>query len=142
LLFTGQRRGDVIRMGRQHVHDNWMKVRQQKTGASLDVPLDPALQEILAATPTSNMTFLTTSHGQPFAAHHFTTWFRAACRQAGLPPGLTAHGLRKACCRRLAEKGCTPHEIAAISGHASLAEVARYTKVESKGGKNEQKRKT
>jgi hypothetical protein len=36
--------------------------------------------------------------------------------------------LRKAACRRLAEAGCTVHEIAAISGHASLHEVERYTK--------------
>jgi hypothetical protein len=28
----------------------------------------------------------------------------------------------------LAEAGCTVHEIAAISGHASLKEVERYTK--------------
>jgi integrase len=30
--------------------------------------------------------------------------------------------------RRLAEAGCTMHEIAAIIGHASLNEVQRYTK--------------
>lgn len=29
---------------------------------------------------------------------------------------------------RLGEAGCTEHEIAAITGHASLREVARYTK--------------
>jgi hypothetical protein len=29
---------------------------------------------------------------------------------------------------RLAEAGCTVHEIATISGHASLREVERYTK--------------
>jgi Phage integrase family len=40
----------------------------------------------------------------------------------------SAHGLRKAAARRLAEAGCTEHEIAAITGHASLREVARYTK--------------
>jgi integrase len=28
----------------------------------------------------------------------------------------------------LAEIGCTEHEIAAITGHASIAEVQRYTK--------------
>ena len=39
-----------------------------------------------------------------------------------------AHGLRKAACRRLAEAGCSANEIAAISGHASLREVERYTK--------------
>jgi hypothetical protein len=29
---------------------------------------------------------------------------------------------------RLAEAGCTAHEIAAITGHATLSEVQRYTK--------------
>ena len=36
--------------------------------------------------------------------------------------------LRKAAARRLAEAGCTEHEIAAITAHASLREIARYTK--------------
>ena len=33
LLFTGQRRGDVIRLGRQHVKGGFITVRQGKTGA-------------------------------------------------------------------------------------------------------------
>jgi integrase len=41
--------------------------------------------------------------------------------------GCSAHGLRKAAARRLAEAGATTHEISAITGHASLKEVARYT---------------
>jgi integrase len=137
LLYTGQRRGDVSRMGRQHVRvrDSKLMVKQQKTGAELEIPLLPALQDVLAATPTSKMTFLTTSHGRPFAAHHFTRWFREACAQAHLPPGLTAHGLRKACCRRMAEDGCTAHEIAAITGHRTLAEVIlRGGRSEEAGG--------
>jgi site-specific recombinase XerD len=36
--------------------------------------------------------------------------------------------LRKATARRLAEIGCTAHQIAAVTGHASLSEVQRYTK--------------
>jgi hypothetical protein len=36
--------------------------------------------------------------------------------------------VRKAACRRLAETGCTAHQITAISGHLSLSEVQRYTK--------------
>jgi hypothetical protein len=35
---------------------------------------------------------------------------------------------REAACRRLAEAGCTVHQIAAISGHVTLEEVQRYTK--------------
>jgi integrase len=35
LLYTGQRRGDVIRMGRQHVKGGFLTVRQGKTGATV-----------------------------------------------------------------------------------------------------------
>jgi integrase len=45
-----------------------------------------------------------------------------------LPKECTAHGLRKAGCRRLAEAGCSASEIAAWSGHKKLGEVSRYTK--------------
>jgi integrase len=37
------------------------------------------------------------------------------------------HGLRKAACRRLAEAGCSANEIMAISGHATMKELVRYT---------------
>jgi integrase len=128
LLYTGQRRGDVIRMGRQHVRAGFLQVRQAKTGAVLEIPLHPALQEILAAHPAEHLTFLTTQAGKPFTAAGFTGWFRDRCREAGLPLGLSAHGLRKATCRRLAEAGCSANQIAAISGHTTLREVERYTK--------------
>ncbi|MGB8899053.1 MAG: tyrosine-type recombinase/integrase [Methylocella sp.] len=127
LLYTGQRRGDIIRMGHQHVRDRSVAVRQQKTGAVLEIPLHPALAEAIAAHPAGQLTFLTTAAGKPFSAQGFTAWFRAMVREAGLPPGLSAHGLRKAMCRRLAESGCSANQIASISGHLSLREVARYT---------------
>ena len=47
---------------------------------------------------------------------------------AGLPERCVTHGLRKAAARRLAEAGCSANEIAAITRHATLAEVSRYTK--------------
>jgi integrase len=48
--------------------------------------------------------------------------------KAGIAKGLGPHGLRKATARRLAEAGCTPHQIAAMTGHQSLKEVERYTR--------------
>jgi integrase len=45
-----------------------------------------------------------------------------------LPERCKVHGLRKAACRRGAEAGYSANELAAWSGHASLDEVARYTK--------------
>jgi integrase len=126
LLYTGQRRSDVVKMGRQHVRDGFIHVRQQKTGAELDIPIWPELQTILDATPNENMTYLVTEFGKPFTPGSFGNWFRNRCNEAGLPH-CAAHGLRKAASRRLAEQGCTVHEVAAITGHASLLEIQRYT---------------
>jgi integrase len=127
-LFTAQRRGDVVAMGRQHIRNGLLHVTQQKTGKPLAIPIHPELQAVLAAVPTTQMTFVQTLRGKPFDPHAFTAWFAEACDEAGLPSACTFHGLRKAACRRLAEAGCTVHEIAAISGHATLKEVERYTK--------------
>ena len=127
LLYTGQRRGDVIRMGAQHVRGGTLYVKQEKAGAELAIPMHPDLAAVIAATPSGHLTFLTTTMGGPFAATTFTHWFRRECDRAGLPH-CSAHGLRKAAARRLAEAGCTAHEIGAITGHASLAELVRYTK--------------
>jgi integrase len=128
LLYTAQRRSDVVRMGRQHIRDGVVHVRQQKTGTMLAVPLHPALAAIIEATPSKHLTFLTTSFGKPFTAPGFGNWFRERCNEAGLPRHCAAHGLRKAACRRLAEAGCSANVIASISGHTTLTEVARYTK--------------
>jgi integrase len=127
LLYTGQRRSDVVTMGRQHLRDGYIHVKQQKTGAELDIPIMPELQAIIDETPRDNLTFLVTQFGKPFTAAGFGNWFREQCNDAGLRH-CSAHGLRKAASRRLAEYGCTVHEVAAITGHASLREVQRYTR--------------
>ena len=126
LLFTAQRRSDVIRMGRQHVRNGLVEVCQQKTGATLAIPVHPELRAVLDATPLDQMTFLVTGSGKPFSPLGFTSWFKRACQKARLPKAASAHGLRKAAARRLAEAGCTAPEIAAITGHATLREVQRY----------------
>jgi len=127
LLHTAQRRADVIRLGPQHVRGGVISIRQQKTGKTLAIPVSPALAAALDGTPSKHLTFLVTEDGQPFEAMAFTKWFRRCCDAAGLS-GYSAHGLRKSACRRLAEAGCSANEIAAISGHASLREVERYTR--------------
>jgi integrase len=128
LLYTAQRGSDVIAMGRQHVENGALVVRQRKTGRALEIPVHSALMEILTAGPNDNLTFLTTARGKPFSASGFGNLFRQWCDEAALPRHCSAHGLRKAACRRLAEAGCTEHQIAAMSGHLSLSEVQRYTR--------------
>jgi integrase len=128
LLYTAQRRADVVRMGRQHVRDGLLHVTQSKTGVSLAIPIHETLADIVAATPSEHMTFLATHTGLSFTPAGFGNWFRGECRLAGLPLECAAHGLRKAACRRLAEAGCSAHEIMSISGHKTLSEIERYTK--------------
>lgn len=72
------------------------------------------------------MTFLQTELGRPFSAAGFGNKMRDWCDAAGLPQ-CSAHGLRKAAARRLAEAGCTNSQIKAITGHTTDSEVARYT---------------
>ena len=127
LLYTGQRRSDVVRMGRQHIRDGFLHFRQLKTGTELSIPVHADLEAIIAESAAGQMTFLTTDFGKPFSAAGFGNWFREQCDMANLRH-CSAHGLRKAAARQLAEAGCTEHEIAAITGHASLREIARYTK--------------
>jgi integrase len=127
LLYTAQRRADVIKLGRQHLRDGLLHVRQSKTGKPLAIPLHPELRAALDATRSEHLTFLVRREGKPFHADAFSHWFRRKCREAGLPARASVHGLRKAACRRLAEAGCSASVIAAISGHATLREVSRYT---------------
>jgi integrase len=130
-LFTGQARQDVVAMGPQHIRDEVLHWTRKKTAHStalnLFIPVLPDLRSVLDATSRGHLTFLVTEFGKPFTAAGFGNWFRDRCDEAGLPR-CTFHGLRKSASRRLAEHGCTPHEIAAITGHATLKEIERYTK--------------
>lgn len=138
LLFTAQRSGDVRRMGLQHVRCGYVSVRQEKTTSFLEIKLHPMLRASIEAYPAAHLTFLTTQYGEPFTPGGFGNWFRDAVRAAGLPFGVSAHGLRKAAARRLAEAGATAHQIMAVTGHKTLKEVERYTKAAAQRGLAEQ----
>jgi integrase len=127
-LHTAQRRSDVIRIGRQHIRDGVLTLRQQKTGTTLTIPVHSELQKIIDTTPLGHLTLLTTRFGRSYRDNNFSDQFRAWCEDAGLPQHCVFHGLRKAAARRLAEAGCTAHEIAAMTGHKSLREVEHYTR--------------
>ncbi|WP_040612498.1 tyrosine-type recombinase/integrase [Oceanicaulis sp. HTCC2633] len=132
LLCTGQRGSDVARMGPQDIVDiqggsRAIRVKQQKTKTPLLIPILPELAVELAARNGKHMVFLTTEYGKAFSVKGFQQWFAERAKAATGNPKCTAHGLRKACAYRLAEAGATVHMIQSITGHKTLAEVARYT---------------
>lgn len=134
LLYTAQRRSDVVLMGRQHIRNEVLTITQQKTGAHVEIPVLSDLRKILDSTPSDHLTFLVAAGGKPFTAAGFGNWFREMCGKAALPKNCAAHGLRKAASRRLAEAGCTAHQIMAITGHKTLREVTRYTEAVDRSG--------
>jgi enterobacteria phage integrase len=128
MLHTGQRRSDVHRMTWADVSDGTVRVAQQKTGRKRTIPLHQDLLEALAVAESANITIINTQYGKPFTVDGFSQWIRGAITAAGLPLECQPHGLRKAAGRRLAEAGCTAHEIMAILGHKTLTEAERYTR--------------
>ncbi len=128
LLYTGQRRSDVHRMTWADVSGGTIRVVQQKTGRKLAIPLHRELHVVLTVAERDHLTIINTAHGRPFTVDGFSQWMREAIRAAGLPIECQPHGLRKAAGRRLAEAGCTVHEIMAVLGHKTLSEAERYTR--------------
>jgi integrase len=128
LLYTGQRRGDVVTMGRQHVANNILSITQEKTGNHVAIPVADLIWDALNALPRSGqLTFLVTEQGKPFTSAGFGNWFRDRCDEADLPQ-CSAHGLRKAAATRMAENGATTHELMSWFGWSSVSEAERYTK--------------
>jgi integrase len=130
-LNTAARRSDLVKIGPQHIRNGLFTYTQQKTGSPVAMPVHPDLFTVLAASPT-NALFLVTSTGTQFSPDGLGNRFREWCRDAGIP-GCSLHGLRKAQARRLAEAGCSAHEIASITGHQTLAEVQRYADAADRG---------
>jgi integrase len=127
LLYLGQRVGDTARMRRQDVAKGYISVVQEKTGTPLSIPIHPNLHEALKAGPTMGMHLIGDQYGRQISGGALSAFMIRAARDAGLGSECVPHGLRKAVLRRIAERGGSAKEIASVSGHKSLAEVARYT---------------
>lgn len=127
-LYTGQRREDIGTRTKRHYNTKagTMAVVQGKTGTELEIPVHPALRAAIEAWNPRHLVLLATPDGRGTSIKALTTTMSRAIDKAGLPEHCVLHGLRKAAARRLAEAGCSAHEIMAITGHKSLEEVERY----------------
>jgi integrase len=130
LLYTGQRRSDVIRFGKQHARGGKLTFTQYKgrnrKPHRLTLPILSALQKIIDATPCGDLTFLVNDWGRPFTDGSFGNKFRDWCDQAKLYH-CSAHGLRKAGATIAANNGATAHQLMAIFGWDTIKEAEKYT---------------
>jgi integrase len=131
LLFTGQRRSDIIRFGKQHARGGKLTFTQHKgrnrKPKRLTLPILPALQRVIDGTACGDLTFLVNDWGRPFTDAGFGNKFRDWCNQAELRH-CSAHGLRKAGATAAANNGATSRQLMAIFGWDTLKEAERYTR--------------
>ena len=130
LLYLGPRRGDVVRLGRQHERDGWLRFVPQKTRhkrmETSEKPILPILAHVIARSPIGDLTYLQTEYGKAFTAAGFGNWFRHRCNEAGLPH-CSAHGLRKAGATIAAENGATDRQLMALYDWTSEKQANVYT---------------
>ncbi len=131
LLFTGVRRSDAVKLGRQMAREGHLCFTETKgrkrVAKQRKILILQELQAVLDATPSGNLTYLVTEFGKPFTSNGFGNRLRKWCDAAGLPH-CSAHGLRKAGATIAAENGATEYELMAIYGWETAKEAARYTR--------------
>ncbi len=126
LLYTGLRRGDAVRLGRQHIRGNVIVMRTEKTDEDVIVPVLEPLARSIAAARVGDLTLIVTERGMPFVKESFGNWFGEVCRASGCPG--SAHGLRKAGATRAAENGATDKQLMAMYGWRDSKMATHYTR--------------
>jgi integrase len=122
LLYTGQRVGDVAAMKWSQYDGKGIGVRQQKTRTLLWIPCDARLKAALEFAPRQSEFIV----GKGFTGDGLSNVVRRALRRIGAKQ-YTTHGLRKNAAIALDEAGCTPQQIAAVTGHRSWKMIQHYT---------------
>jgi integrase len=118
---TGQRQGDLLRLPWSAYDGTFITLRQSKTGRPVAIPVTRRLRAVLETIPRISPVILTSDAKRPWRPNAFRQAWQRATKRAGIV-GLTFHDLRGTAVTRLSEAGCTPQEIATITGH-SLRDV-------------------
>lgn len=140
-VFAGLRRGDAIRLKWNARKGGWLTLTQRKTDEVVEIPEHRRLRGILDAADKTGIYIVTRRRksktknavrDSDFTEKGFQASFFKLVRQlrdAGkVGPGLSFHGLRVTAATNLADAGCDPKTIAAVTGHRTTAMVEHYTR--------------
>ncbi len=129
LLCTAQRAGDLVTLTRANLDSGWLKLRQNKTGSTIEVPLPAGVRAILDSHLSGHDAVTLLAHaGKPLSRVHFGRIMRSAFREAGLADEVSLHGLRHTAATIMAEQGLDWRAIASITGHRTAGMVAHYSR--------------
>lgn len=130
-LYTGVRRSDAIRMGRQMERDGKLHFTEfkgrNKTPKDRILRILPELRASIDATPSDNLNYLVTSFGQPFTSNGFGNWFKKRCVEAGIPQ-CSAHGIRKNRATSMINDGASDRSTMAVFGWKTERQVGVYVR--------------
>jgi integrase len=126
-LETASRRGEVVRLGPQHIKNGWIRIERTHGSEDVDIEVSPELQAACDAMPKAHLTYIVTTQGKPRSKYGLGNDFAKWATEAGLSKHCRLHGLKKGGMRRRAEAGNTAHELMAFSGHKSISMVQKYT---------------
>jgi integrase len=121
-IWTGQRKGDLLRLTWDAYDGKRISLVQSKTGVRVVIPVGKPLKALLeAARGTEGLVLRTGKKNTAWTEDGFHTSWTKACDKAGIK-GVTFNDLRGTAVTRLALAGATEPEIATITGH-SLKQV-------------------
>jgi integrase len=124
---TGLRRGDAVRLGRQHFKkDGKIHIQAEKNGAILHIPIHPQLVEAIKACPPSGLTILETTRGKPWVKESYGNSFHEWANSAGV--NKNSHGIRKLAATRVADAGASELEMMALFGWNDPSMARVYTR--------------
>jgi integrase len=126
---TGQRLGDVSKMGGHSLTGTVLKIVQGKTGVPVEHDVSPELLAIIKATPSASVgaTFLINEWDGPYTASVLCRRVREWVAQAGLS-GLTLHGLRATAATELVNNGGSDRQTMAFCGWSPPSMVSTYVR--------------
>lgn len=129
-LLTVQRRGDIVRARWSAYDGTGIEFLQQKSGSLVYMPVPQLVEELNARKKaTKGLTIIADARGRPYTPKSFSNAWNEEMKRIGLHgKGLKFHGLRHTGLTWMAERGATESQLAAASGHQTLAMVRRYTK--------------
>jgi integrase len=122
-LHTGQRQGDILKLAWSGYDGSSLTLRQGKSrrrgveAPLITIPCTAALRRVLDGITRVSPLILTTKTGQGFKKRYFAELWDRSTKAAGLSD-LHFHDLRGTAITMLSEAGCTPQQIAPISGHS------------------------
>lgn len=131
--WTGLREGDVLRLPRNALDGETIKISTAKRGVKVTLPICDTLRDALNRQPShSALTLCANSRGRPCTNDCFRTslfkFIRGLEAEGVVDPGLTFHGLRTTVATELRELGLGTRVIADVLGQRTEAMSQHYSR--------------